>query len=392
MIKQPESFMRRLSVVFTLFALLCLSAPAYAATTCYGAPPTAAADVIVCSGTFPRTSLIDLGGGDDQFSNYGAVSVVRGGAGADIIINYGESGGLAGGDQNDVIINNGNASGSIDGDGGSDIIINNGNNFVSGQSFGIDGGSGNDTIVQNNRSSYTLGGGGDDTIILGANARGHNNIRGGGGTDTLCFNMPGASAVVDPTVLSGSVTINGQTFGYGEFEQIAFNCALPTITYPNLIRNGAFSGGLAQWSTWATPTQSAIVAQITGGALGFYRAVGASSAAVLQNTGAALPIGAPLRLTLSLGNSSAARKRVMLVIHDTDWSDLMPCSFWIPPNTPLRTYTMTARAGEGWSAATLSIYAATADGLPWLLVDNIALRHTPTLPVIATLCDDPGAP
>jgi hypothetical protein len=387
-----ECLMRRLILLFTFVTLFALSAPVYAATTCYGTPPTAASDVIVCSGTFPRASLIDLLSGDDQFSNYGAVGVVRGNAGVDIIVNYSESGGLAGGDLNDTIINNGNASGTIDGDYGNDVIINNGNNFVSGQSFGIDGGSGSDTIFQNNKSSFTLGGAGDDTIILGANARGHNNIRGGGNTDKLCFNMPGASAVVNPGVLSGSVTINGQTFGYSEFEQIAFNCPLPTESYPTLIRNGDFSAGLGQWNTWATPAQNGIVTQIAGGALNFYRAAGASSAAVLQNTGARLPNGAPLRLTVSLGNSSAGRKRATLIVHDTDWSDLLVCSFWIPPNTAPRLYTMTAKTTESWSAGTLSIYASTADGLGWLVVDNVVLRHLPTLSVNATLCDDPGAP
>ena len=59
-----------------------------------------------------------------------------------------------------------------------------------------------------------------------------------------------------------------------------------------------------------------------------------------------------------LGNSSGVVKRVIVLLHDLDFSDLAACTFWLDPGQPLSSYTMRAFTTKTWTNATLSIYAA----------------------------------
>lgn len=166
-----------------------------------------------------------------------------------------------------------------------------------------------------------------------------------------------------------------------------FTIATATTPFGSLIKNGDFSGGLTNWFTW-----DAISYQLSGGRFDFYRHVGGHSAAVLQPLGIAMPTNRYLELSLQLGNSSGLRKRAVVILHDNDWSDQAVCSFWIPPNTPLRTYYMRTQSTEPWFQAQLSVYAATADGVGWLQMDNAVLNYRPDLSTDVTLCFDPSAP
>jgi uncharacterized repeat protein (TIGR01451 family) len=160
-----------------------------------------------------------------------------------------------------------------------------------------------------------------------------------------------------------------------------------TQTPPNLISNGSFSSGMTGWATW-----DAITHRIQNGVFEFYRNSGGSSAVVLHPTGHALPAGAPLEIQLSLGNSSSVRKRVVLLMHDADFSDLQVCGFWIAPNTPLRNYIMRMTTNEAWNNATLSVYGSPADSLGWIRMDNVDVRKVSAVPAAKTLCIDPDTP
>jgi hypothetical protein len=154
-----------------------------------------------------------------------------------------------------------------------------------------------------------------------------------------------------------------------------------------MIANGSFSDGDRFWRTF-----DAIVSRVNGGVYEFYRQPSSTSAVVLQSTGFPLGNGVTLEANFSLGNSSSARKRVTVLIHDSDFSDLAVCTFWLPPNTPLRNYRMYTFTGRVWSGATISFYASTADGLGWYRLDNVSLRYNPMRPATVTQCVDPSAP
>ncbi len=165
----------------------------------------------------------------------------------------------------------------------------------------------------------------------------------------------------------------------------------------DLMRNGDFTGGMTRWVPFATPTMGHIVTQITAGVFEYYRLAPppgqAGQAVIFQNTTAQLLPGAPIVATFDLGNSSSARKRISVLVHDGDFSDLHVCTMWLPAGTPLQTYTMRTHTTKAWSNATISLYAASAnsDG-GFLRIDNVTLQYAPAEADNRTDCVDPEAP
>ena len=158
----------------------------------------------------------------------------------------------------------------------------------------------------------------------------------------------------------------------------------------NLIYNGSFSGGVAYWQTFGIPSNG-IVWSVTNGAMHFHRT--GSQAVVLQSTFALVPSGVPLAAEFDLANTSSVRKRVSVLIHDSNFMDLSVCTFWLPPNAPSHTYRMTTHTTQAWTNATMSFYAASlgSNGGDYVL-DNVSLRAAPGSSTTTTECIDPLAP
>jgi hypothetical protein len=140
---------------------------------------------------------------------------------------------------------------------------------------------------------------------------------------------------------TNSVNTNG---GYLRLDNVSMNynptgselrteCEDPTSPAPpggaagaNLLTNGDFSAGLAPWNTLFT-----ITGQVTNGVFEFIRTAGLPGGVVLQPTGAPAAVNEFFTATFDLGNSSPVRKRVTLLLHSNDFTDLAACTFWLPP-------------------------------------------------------------
>jgi hypothetical protein len=157
----------------------------------------------------------------------------------------------------------------------------------------------------------------------------------------------------------------------------------------NMLTNGDFSANLLSWIPFGAPTPAALQYQLTSGVLEFYRATGTQQALVMQNTGLPLAANTNFEASVSLGNSSTIRKRISVLVHDSDFTDLQICTFWLPPNTPMGEYRMTARTTEAWTNTSISIYASSADGLGWAQVDDVALKVVSGPTASRTMCHDP---
>jgi hypothetical protein len=189
-----------------------------------------------------------------------------------------------------------------------------------------------------------------------------------------------------------NVTYNHNASGSG----VRTDCVDPTSPPPpggaesaSLIANGAFSAGVAPWSTFGT-----ITGGVTNGVFEFIRTAGQPAGVVLQATGAAVSANEFLTATVDLGNSSPVHKRVTLLIHSNDFSDLSACTFVLPAGLPLATYQMKMRATLAWASgtgtgATLSIYGATVGLDQWIRLDNASLRRTPGSAIQGTECLEP---
>jgi hypothetical protein len=148
---------------------------------------------------------------------------------------------------------------------------------------------------------------------------------------------------------------------------------------------------------FATPDSSYFVGSVAGGVLHFFRVPPppgtTNQGVVFQRTLQTLASGEELIATFQLGNSSNVRKRVSVLIHNDNFSDLMLCAFWLAPQTPLRQYRMRGFTTQAWTATTLAFYAATpgTNGGNYLL-DNVTLEHAPSGAAGETDCTDPNAP
>jgi hypothetical protein len=161
----------------------------------------------------------------------------------------------------------------------------------------------------------------------------------------------------------------------------------------DLVRNGTFGAGMTNWAVFAQPTITDLVHSISNGVLQFYRQPGSAQGVVLQSLGVGLPAGAPISAMFDLGNSSSVRKRITILLHDADFSDLQMCTFWLAPGSPLRPYRINTHSNYVWDNATLSFYAAStgSDGGAYLL-DNVHVYSMPGQPVDRTECVDPTTP
>jgi hypothetical protein len=179
-------------------------------------------------------------GGDDRIVINGDVNVggtpqvigdnVSGDGGDDTIIVNGtvshtiwaDDAGGDGGD--DTIIINGSLTGSlvgdnVSGDGGDDTIIINGS---AASIFGDDaGGVGGDDYIEINGSAGDIHGeGGADQVVLGEDASVTGTIDGGAGNDTLTFDALTQSQADALNPAGGSITINGHTYTWLNFENL----------------------------------------------------------------------------------------------------------------------------------------------------------------------------
>ena len=206
------------------------------------------------------------------------------------------------------------------------------------------------------------------------------------------WSLPSRSLAVIPFV---GVLILAQTTRTSGRSQEPNPQAPPNV---NVLTNGTYTDGMAGWLQYATPDPSYVVTQLTNGVLEFYRVPGPAferpnQAVVFQWTGLSLPAGAPVVASFDMGNSSSVRKRMSVLVHDSDFSDLHVCTFWLAPNAPLRTYTMRTHTTRIWSNTTIAFYAASGGtNGGFYQLDNVSLMYDPAGASDRTICGDPTAP
>ena len=154
---------------------------------------------------------------------------------------------------------------------------------------------------------------------------------------------------------------------------------------PNLIANGTFdTNAAAPWIAFGS-----LAYQIPAGVVEMLQPPGPPGA-FLQPTGIPLAGNQILTAGFKLGNSSGVKKRVTVIMHDVDFSDMAACTFWLQPGAGLSDYAMVTKTTEAWSNATLSFYVATQGFDPWVRLDNVYLMQTPSIATTGTNCMEPG--
>lgn len=250
-ISSKLKFLRPLliSTCLVIVAGFCFATPTFAIGPCDDG--TTSNDNIVCSAdpVVPDDTIgLDLG--DDTYTQNAGVTTEY--VGGDSLADGNQASGN-GGDDNITINGSVNTcvdGDNVDGDGGNDTIVINGAVHCVVTGDYVDGNGGDDTIIINGSVDHdvvgddALGDGGDDTItingsvgggvygddsfgiggndtvILGAGADIAGDIDGQDGFDVLKFNflLQSQLAGLDPS--GGSLTINGHTYTWLNFEQL----------------------------------------------------------------------------------------------------------------------------------------------------------------------------
>ena len=117
----------------------------------------------------------------------------------------------------------------------------------------------------------------------------------------------------------------------------------------NLVRNGDFVSGENSWTHWGeldvwAPDETLYTKLRAGG----------TSGSIFQDFSYSLPTGAPVELTVQLGNTGYASKTLDVTLHNPDWSDAIAVSSaWRRTRTsrPTRLRASRRRRGatSGWS-------------------------------------------
>ena len=158
------------------------------------------------------------------------------------------------------------------------------------------------------------------------------------------------------------------------------------------VTNGSFATNTTGWALFGLPDMSAIQSNVSGGVFQYYR--NGTQAVVFQETGLPLHAGAAVEAQFQIGNSDTVRKRISILLHDSDFNDLSVCTFWLAPGAPLQTYTYRTHTTKAWGSATASFYAATngSPGGGFYRLDNVSLRFAPAVSTTETICVDPTTP
>jgi hypothetical protein len=124
----------------------------------------------------------------------------------------------------------------------------------------------------------------------------------------------------------------------------------------NVVTNGDFSGGTSGsgptgWSVYSSG--AALVWDVTSG-FNFYRPSGSNQGVIEQGTGLAIPAGAPVEATFTLGNTDTVTKRVSVIIRSSGWDDLAICNFCLPASQAPASYAMRTHTTVAWHHSTLT--------------------------------------
>jgi subtilisin-like proprotein convertase family protein len=187
------------------------------------------------------------------------------------------------------------------------------------------------------------------------------------------------------------VNYGGEIFAFYPYASIVY--AQTVSSMPTLLTNGNFGSGETGWQEFGGGTGS-----VSSGVYQFQRTSASDAFTVYQNTSAVFPANTPFEVRFQAGNTGAQRKRLTVVIWDSNFRRQRACSFWLAPNQPLTSYQIlsdtTSDTINTWNNVTVHFYASSAPpagNTGFYRLDNVVLRRRDDLTnVRETLCIDPA--
>jgi murein DD-endopeptidase MepM/ murein hydrolase activator NlpD len=178
---------------------------------------------------------------------------------------------------------------------------------------------------------------------------------------------------------SGYTPQEVSSWAYGRLVQAMHN---PAPNDANLVRNGSFDDGTAEWTPSGQVSWS-----VQDGTMRFLRLNNTEPpawAAFHQDFRYGAPANAVFETSLQLGNASAYPKTVAVSLMNAAGREYgeISCEFSLNTNTPLRPYIMSGRTRDTWANVRLEFSVSPPDSAPAALVDQVSahlLTSTETL-------------
>ncbi len=166
-----------------------------------------------------------------------------------------------------------------------------------------------------------------------------------------------------------------------------FNCDAPLIQDRNLVHNGDFDYGYIFFGNFG----SIIAFADLNGVLNLFSTNPADVALISQPIFYESPAGTAYELTVDLGNPTPTGRFVAVRLFEfpNDQNEI-PCVFFVPPNTPLQTYTMRGLTNGDWQNTNLQVFVDSNATTPSILLDNINLQYAPDSDIFTNECLLPG--
>ena len=155
----------------------------------------------------------------------------------------------------------------------------------------------------------------------------------------------------------------------------------PAPANQNLVQNGDFSNGTANWLIYGT-----IEANVQNGMLVFRRTTD-NGASLYQTLNYSAAANASFETIIWLGNGNSVTKQVGVHLrHSDDWNGAISCNFTLAPNAPLQPFIIRGRSNAAWPRMNLELHPTENTNI---LLDNVSVKYLPNLNPSGTECIPP---
>jgi hypothetical protein len=161
----------------------------------------------------------------------------------------------------------------------------------------------------------------------------------------------------------------------------ATECVTAPPASTNLVYDGAFNQGTANWAAFNATMNTANIGGANGNIMQIGRNTGTPSGGFYQFNPYSAPANGVLRFEFQMGNQSAQSRVINMLVRNTDWTDLHSCFITMPPNTPLTNFEMMLRTNQAWTNIVIQGWIQVGDyvsGTPPFMFDNISIQYLPT--------------
>jgi hypothetical protein len=159
-------------------------------------------------------------------------------------------------------------------------------------------------------------------------------------------------------------------------------CTVSPPANTDLIYDGAFNQGTANWAAFNAAMQVVNIGGANGNVLELARWQGTPNGGFYQYNPYSAPANGVLQFTFQIGNQSNTARVINMLVRNPDWTDLHSCFITVPANTPLTSQTILLKTASAWSNIVIQgwIQVGNYTGTPPLpfRFDNLNLQYLPS--------------